>query len=205
MSWSGLRLSAAPGRDLRASTNCPRSRCLGPDRRSRFARVRRKWSMVCKPRQLASRRSHQMEHALTTSAVPTSLRVTGATGSHLPHRGSRSRPSTAARSIAPAGITLSAVILALTACASTPRPPSAGPAPTDPGLAVATPHYESEYSSFRSFVPEPVAGWSQVHDEVSEQASSSGHAGHGSSASRRQPGTTGTGEHAGHGSSSSDR
>lgn len=81
----------------------------------------------------------------------------------------------------------------------------AGSAPTDPGLAAISPDYRSAYGGYRSFTPEPVASWSQVHEEVLDQPGATGHAGHGAGTPKREPATTGTGEHAGHGSSSTER
>lgn len=145
-----------------------------------------------------------MEHTLTipsNSATPTTA---ARSNSRFASHGTR-LPRACARPTIHWRTAASIALLALAACTSTPSVPTAGPAPTDPGLAAISPDYRSAYGGYRSFTAEPVAGWSQVHEEVSDQPGATGHASHGGNATKLEPATTGTGEHAGHGSPATDR
>ena len=77
-------------------------------------------------------------------------------------------------------MTVGALPVAIGAGCATSAPPVPGPTDAaDPTLSVGPPPYQSAYASYHPYREQRVAGWKEVHREVSSDSSGGGgHAGH---------------------------
>lgn len=109
-------------------------------------------------------------------------------------------------------LAVGALPVAIGAGCATSAPPVPGPADAaDPTLSVGPPPYQSAYASYQPYREQMIAGWKEVHREVSSDSSGGGgHAGHGANGARKKEANeeaprTEKGPHDSHGTPSSNR
>jgi hypothetical protein len=109
-------------------------------------------------------------------------------------------------------LAVGALPVAFGAGCATSAPPVNGPAnAVDPTLSVGPPPYQSAYADYQPYREQRIAGWKEVHREVSSVSSGGGgHAGHGANGARKKEANeeappTEKGPHDAHGTPSSNR
>lgn len=108
-------------------------------------------------------------------------------------------------------LTVGALPVAIGAGCATSAPPVPGPADAaDPTLSVGPPPYQSAYGNYQPYREQRIAGWKEVHREVSSDSSGGGHAGHGANSAREKEAKEEAppidkGPHDAHGTPSSNR
>lgn len=134
---------------------------------------------------------------------------------------SRFAPPSALRADAVASLTkrfalrflaVGALPVAIGAGCATSAPPVPGPADAaDPTLSVGPPPYQSAYANYQPYREQRIAGWKEIHREVSSDSSGGGgHAGHGANSAREKEANEKAppldkGPHDAHGTPSSNR
>ncbi len=109
-------------------------------------------------------------------------------------------------------LAVGALPVAIGAGCATSAPPVPGPTDAaDPALSVGPPPYQSAYANYQPYREQRIAGWKEVHREVSSDSSGGrGHAGHGANSAREKEANEEAppidkGPHDAHGTPSSNR
>jgi len=108
-------------------------------------------------------------------------------------------------------LVVGALPVAIGAGCATSVPPVPGPSDAaDPTLSVGPPHYQSPYTNYQPFREQRIAGWKEVHGEVSSDSAGGGHAGHDANGARKKEANEEAlpiekGPHDSHGTPSSNR
>lgn len=108
-------------------------------------------------------------------------------------------------------LVVGALPVAIGAGCATSAPPVPGPSDApDPTLSVGPPHYLSAYTNYQPYREQRVAGWKEVHQEVSSGSAGGEHAGHATNGARKKEASEAAppiekGPHDSHGTPSSNR